>query len=404
MTTTEMFIMGDPRFLSGGINGNTPRSSCDSPATMIDHNRTDIVTTDRIAQLAKQYHLVQDNYALPYLMRRCTLQCIHQGRDSYHRHEYHPGEASAAAAFNIFCRPQDLPTLGVELETYCKTSGNLSRGSQVSAMREALPSNWFHFEEDGSLDRTVGHELITEVLPPAVYRNLFTWVGLQNCLSPWLESWNHSDTGLHVHVGVRQFDECHLLPGSESDRRKLAKLAAVFVTTELLGYALGDKVFLRKPGGYCKALSSSDFTRIASVAKNGTLTAEDLFDHLFAIFADPEVSFRLAQEVALGPTRRNLNTVYIASLSDTLVGHHTELNIEHSETIEFRRGKGTLNAISIHRMVEYCSLIVRYVWKAARTPDMIISPETAFNYIINNTTSKALRKTAESVWANKKGK
>lgn len=410
MSKSELFILGDPRFLSGGYDGNC-LVTCESPVRLLSSAQP-VITTQTLMNLCRGKGLDITEYSndVPALMRKVTQQCIHAGRDSYHRHEYHPDDCHAAPGFNIFCTPSDLPTLGIELETYCKAHSGEDICSQIDFMRKELVSNWFHFEEDGSLDRTRGHELITEVLPPEVYRNLYTWIGLQNCISPWLESWRCSSTGLHVHVGVKQFDDCPNIPVRHGlSKRILAKLAILFVYSEMLGYNLGDKVFLRKNGDYCRFIPTPIFTKLARETRVREMTAEEMFDHLYTeYYGTPHGLSTVLDHIyddASHPSRWGswLDTTRDdepkPNALEPFTGHHTEINVEHKETIEFRRGKGTTNAVSIHRMVEYCSLIVRYVWKAARTPNMIISPETAFDYIINNTTSEALRKVAKSAWS-----
>ena len=77
-------------------------------------------------------------------------------------------------------------------------------------------------------------------------------------------------------------------------------------------------------------------------------------------------------------------------------GHSCEINVQNEHTLEFRRGKGTLNGVSILRMVEFCTLLVRYVAKLVRSPDDPVGPAEIYRYIAENTTSEALKSLAES--------
>ena len=78
-----------------------------------------------------------------------------------------------------------------------------------------------------------------------------------------------------------------------------------------------------------------------------------------------------------------------------MAGHTTEVNCSHPFTIEFRRGKGTLHALSVHRMVEFTTLLVKYAEEIARRPDdTVVSNESVLDYMITNTTSSALRELA----------
>lgn len=401
MASSELFIMADPRFLSGGARRNCPLT-CDAPMTTLRPGEATVTSKDLLEECGNQGAAAA--IAIGPQLRSRFGQCVHYGRDSYHRHEYHPSDSNAAPGFNVFCRPEDLPTAGVELETYCRSDRTVDR------MRKELVSNWFHFEEDGSLNRLVGHELITEVLPPRVYRDIRTWTGLQNCISPWLESWNRADTGLHVHVGVSQFDKCDGLPClTKPDRRLLGKWAIAFVYSEIVGYPLGDRVFLRKNGTYCEPMNEKKFLAMARQARKGELSAGGMFDMLLSAFANDSAvisvleTLRMGDRTAVKAAAGLRNLASFASIPHDMSGHHVELNFQHSETVEFRRGKGTTNAVSVHRMVEFCTLLVRYVWKAAREPGMTVSPESAYGFIIENTTSEALRKTAERVWSSMKG-
>jgi hypothetical protein len=65
--------------------------------------------------------------------------------------------------------------------------------------------------------------------------------------------------------------------------------------------------------------------------------------------------------------------------------------MEHRYTIEFRRAKGTLHALSVHRIVELMTSIVRYAGKIAREPDMEVSRKAFMEWLASTTTSEALK-------------
>lgn len=400
MANSELFIMGDPRFLSGGGYRNHPLT-CDRAMEKLRDGEPVLRTGDFVKACGGPGE-IGANYArdiVKYGMMATVSthgQCIHRGRDGYHRHEYHPESSIAASGFNVFCGRADLPTMGLELETYCRSRDN------VETMKSELVSNWFHFEEDGSLDRLVGHELITEPLPPRVYRDIATWIGLQNLVSPWLESYRQNSTGLHVHVGLSQFDKCDGMPADTwTDRRKLAQFACALVYGCVLGYALGDKVFLRRNGHYCALMGDQRMAVAASIVKNG-IAAGDMFDWLLSTFSTGGQAMQVIQYVQsceYGKASRSSRTAFCDGDWSDMSGHGAEVNFQHTETIEFRRGKGTTNAISVHRMAEFCTLVVRYVWKCAREPGFIVSPRSAYEYIIDLTTSEALRGNAEDAWS-----
>ena len=403
---SELFIGGDARFLSGGAPTSCPSSTYNtaphavSPGTEITTSKVAAVITGRPTN---------DAFAVAL---SSLGQNIRAGRDTYHQSSWHPGSTHTKP--NVFVTPNAAPTAGVEIETYVRTVNGIT----VDKARARLTSNWFHFEEDGSLDRTLGHELITDVLPPRYYRDLRLWTGLQNLVGPYLESYEKSSTGLHVHVGVDQFDKCDLLPVTRAnDKRALAKYAIAFVYHGLLDTEYLDKVFLRTNSTYCSEATDDRIIGLAASIrgrKDGVMASE-IFDFLFSYYDEhrgpiyslsnydsSDYTLPLITQACLdsqvlhgGDQLRSPDSRSVLEFGGTYNGHDVELNFGHPYTVEFRRGKGTTNAVSIHRMVELCTLIVRYVWSMARVPSKRVTAESAYKFILENTNSEALRKITE---------
>lgn len=396
MANSELFILGDPRFISGGARSVDNTSYNNRPPTVSP--TTPKVTSKTVLEFNPDAMLSSDDLIETI---EDMGQQVHHGRDTYHARSLHPDNCHTR--MNIFTPegPSGSPTLGVEIETY------LRPGVTRTHMCEALRSNWFHFEEDGSLDRELGHELITEVLHPRLYRDLRLWAGLQNIAAPYIDSWQHTDTGLHVHVGVDQFRSCPHIPAiSPGCRVGLAKLVIAFVYYGFIDPSLSAKIMLRKDTYYCKSSVPERVATIISGFAGRKVTAADLFDAAATLertyrFTYTQLTMLYRQLVGT-PTSMmaNLGSIAIAATDSFSVekrfnefsSHSSELNMDHPYTIEFRRGKGTLNAVSIHRMVEFTSLIVRYVWKLARTPDVEVTTRSLYQYLIDNTSSGALRK------------
>lgn len=396
MASSELFILGDARFLSGGAPRSCASSYDSEPPKVYP---AEALTTERLLSLDEVRNISAGRNRTRSIAS-VSGQNVHSGRDSYHEHTWHRDRCLTRP--NIFIAEGDVPTAGVEIETYARDRESIDK------MREELWSNWFHFEEDGSLDRVQGHELITDILSPRVYRDLRTWVGLQNLTAPWLDSYNRPTTGLHVHVGVDQFFKCESLPCNDlRDRVKLAKIMIAFCYHGLVDTTFLDRVFLRKGGNYCAAAADKRLLERADEARNGGILAGDLEDLLFSAFCDSDDYSARLQLASLCSTADSfVGQFTVSALSDSCrwmprgfqpryVGHNVELNLSHPYTIEFRRGKGTLNAISIHRMVEFTTLVVRYVWKACREPSMTVSPATLYAFIKDNTSSNALKTMAE---------
>lgn len=390
MANSELFLFGDPRFLSGGGR------SCDN--TSYDNNPLDAgdnpITT--AALIKESLGVTEWTSSMIINSLQALGQQVHRGRDSYHARTWHPGSCSTRMNSFLPHNKPCAPTLGVEIETYVHSS------AVRNEMLSMLVSNWFHFEEDGSLDRGLGHELITEILPPRAYRDIRLWTGLQNVTTKYLDSWHRDTTGLHVHVGVNQFDKCSLLPCSHShDRRLMGKLIVAYLYYGLLDQSFIGKIMLRKDSGYCRANIPTELSRAIAASTDKNFLAVDLIDAIAVNMGAPSyatvVLDQMSRSTASSHVKQNdfSGTWTRHERWSEFSEHHVEINMDHSYTIEFRRGKGTLNAISIHRMVEFASLLVRYAWKIARTPDMKVSPESLYTYFINNTYSEALKKLSE---------
>lgn len=373
----EIFIHGDPRFLSGGaptcISANYERP----PETVESLGRPHtVVTSDAISPS-------------PDLASTVALmgQRVHSGRSRYHERP----------EMNVFLHKDEWPSAGVELETILRKCNDAFRASAL----DDLKSNWFHFERDGSLDRdhggTYGLELITEPLPPRAYRRSELWTGLQNILTPWLRSFDSQETGLHVHVGLNQFEDINSIPlEHHGTRRTIGKLLSGIVYFSVVDQAFIDRVTLRGPGSYCCPPSDPVYSKILGRVTAGKATGASLLD------AAVELVLKSMGHDTWRSGWRSISTHITAgwdfnahpdwgSCVTCTTGHDTEVNMEHRYTIEFRRAKGTLHALSVHRIVELMTSIVRYAGKIAREPDMEVSRKAFMEWLASTTTSEALK-------------
>lgn len=376
----ELFIYDDPRFLSGGADCHLV-ANYDNPPP-----KADGCTLLRSPQVAE----VSGCDVASALKARG--QAIHGGKSGYH----------ARPPYNVFLKAGDYPSAGVELETVAKNC----LPEFARRIQNELRSNWFHAERDGSLDPAhsgeYGFEWITEPLPPRVYRDPRTWIGLQNLLVPWVESFTHSECGLHVHVGLEQF-ECPAnltfrgLPDNAAKRR-LGKYLSAFVYYSMLSPSFVDRVTLRKTSSYCATSAPSGF---CGGFRPGMTAAEVVDMVLFKLVAAygsgnwTSYASSLSEMEARGALGSSAMSPIAGSELSEFIGHGVEVNTSHPYTIEFRRGKGTLQGISIHRMVELMTLVVRFAWKMAREPLMTIERDDVYKYIAANTKSAVLRGMAE---------
>lgn len=372
----EIFIHGDPRFLSGGAPTCISANYEHPPETVESIGDPHTVTSDTVRP--------SPNLANAVAM---AWQRVHSGRSGYHERP----------EMNIFLHRDEWPSAGVELETILRKYTDAFR---VDALDD-LMSNWFHFERDGSLDRdhggTYGLELITEPLPPRAYRRIELWTGLQNILTPWLRSFDSKETGLHVHVGLNQFDDIDSIPlEHRGTRRTIGKLLSGIVYYSVVDQAFIDRVTLRSPGSYCCPPSDPVYSKILGRVTAGKATGASLLDAtvelvLKSMGYDAWLSTwrSIASSTASG-WGFNTQPDWGSHVACT-TGHGTEVNMEHKYTIEFRRAKGTLHALSIHRIVELMTSIVRYAGKIAREPDMEVSRKAFMEWLASTTTSEALK-------------
>lgn len=350
-------------------------------------NQTGVaVTTDWLVSSAKARGKKITNVAKA--LTDIANQQIHEGKSPYHHRPL----------INLFLEEGQCPSVGVELETEER------RGIKIDTMLKTLKSNWFHFESDSSLctARTQGYELITEPLPPRAYRNPRLWAGLQNLLTPWVESYGYEQTGLHVHVGIDMFESCDLLPFvHKADRRMLGKYIAAAVYYVLLPRAFVDKVMLRSNTRYCAQTSCPSIDRIRNqLFANKSATGYDVINIVSEELLRRAPGTHISN-INTGGCLRSIDTNprYLEQHFESFNGHGAEVNASPVYTIEFRRGKGTLHSLSIHRMVELASLVVRYAWRIAREPHITVSTDDVLAFIERSTTNNALKTMARDARA-----
>lgn len=369
----ELFICGNPRLLSGG-----------KPATILNYTKPPVTVEHEPGRTAETPTLPEGN---PLAAVQRLSQKLHHGKVSYH----------STPAYNVFLRDGEWPSAGIELETHLREFSPEFARLTV----DDLQSNWFHFERDGSLDRAhsgeFGYELITEPLPPRAYRDQRLWIGLQNLCAPYLQSFQCEETGLHVHVGLNQFEKFDAIPLRDgSDRRSIGKMLATVVYYCVVDQAFIDRVALRRQTSYCGLADLPEFVQATTLVQAGKATGAALVDYCVKALVERRGQWESCADTML----RNMRTEHACTMSWLREqyftgGHDTEINQEHRYTIEFRRAKGTMHALSIHRIVELMTSIVRFAGKLCREPDFVATRDSFMEWLISTTTSEALRNLAK---------
>lgn len=191
------------------------------------------------------------------------------------------------------------------------------------------PSNWFYRESDGSLG-SHGCEIITIPLLPKDAKSEKFWKPLVDELRGKASSWDTGRCGLHVHVGREAFgktaEEC-----SETEGKLLY----------LYHHVVKDTMFNIKVYGRSQSYNEHDGKTDEGNAIS-LLGGEKLF-------RDKEICKKVGDAMKY----RAEDTRYF------------DINTTNCDTIEFRKGRGSINEARIAMVVEYCLLLVRF---ARRSP------------------------------------
>lgn len=209
--------------------------------------------------------------------------------------------------------------VGVELETEFASSRAHKEFTDT-------PRNWYFCESDGSLNG-YGCEIITIPLTPADAMSRNTWRPLVKRLAELgATSWDNNRCGLHVHIGRE------ILGDTESEREATLSRLLLFYNLYLNDDATSNKVFGRSQ---CYHESNHDRTQeLAAVKCLGV-----------SVLKDKDVAKRVGDAMK---RKQNGERYYT-------------INTTNAATIEFRKGRGSLNADRIQTIVTFCVSVCLYV-------------------------------------------
>lgn len=250
--------------------------------------------------------LMSDKYQKDY---------IFEGMHSYHAHHGH--------GVNLPLK-RYTHRIGVELEVEFGSSSK--RGTFTD-----IKTNWFYCERDGSLGSN-GCEIITIPLHPNDAKSHEFWKPLCDTLvSLEAKSWDTSTCGCHVHIGRE-------ILGKDDDEKSQTLGKLLYFYHEFLKDTLGNCKIYGRNHGYHDTICKTDVsTAVKTLGSN--------------ILKDKEVREKLDKSMK----DRSQATRYF------------DINVMNSATIEFRKGRGSLNPERIAMIVEWSELIVSYAkfthWK-----------------------------------------
>ena len=222
--------------------------------------------------------------------------------------------------------------IGIELEVEFDNSEDRDEFNSIA-------SNWFYRERDGSLGN-YGVEIITIPLLPQDAKDEEMWRSLCERLRK-ARSWDTGRCGLHVHIGRE-------ILGKNEDVRQETLGRMLYLYHEFLKQTrLNVKIFGRERG-YHDENGQTMESRAAKVLGNG-------------IFKDASVKDKVKQSLI----EKGDETRYF------------DINLQNPATIEFRKGRGSINATRIAMVIEWCEIICKY---SRQTPWSQIGYEDFVNY------------------------
>lgn len=258
--------------------------------------------------------------------RRFTYKGVH----GYHHHH---GDTPNAPKKSVRGHK-----IGVELEVEFKSRDGKSRWN------DKAKSNWFYCERDGSLNDN-GVEIITVPMNPKDIKARATWEPLIEYLSDKAKSWDSPRCGLHVHIGRE-------ILGSNPEQQsetigKLLYLYHHFVN----GTPMNTRIFGRDRAYNEKDGKTREGDAVATLG-SGVLKLNEVKNTLKKGLIDKSSSDR-----------------------------YFDINLQNSNTIEFRKGRGSIKASRIIMVIEYCEMMCKYA-KSAKWEE--ISKDAFVSYVVSN--------------------
>lgn len=215
--------------------------------------------------------------------------------------------------------------IGIELEVEFSNNSNREQFCNI-------PTNWFFREEDGSLG-CYGCEIITIPLLLKDAKSRKTWEPLcDKLLELGATSWDSGRCGLHCHLSREFFGK-----DAEKQQENIVKLCYFY------DHILHDELFNRKIYGRDRGYSeSSGKTEIGNAVK--VIGAD--------VLKDKAISDRVLKASK--------------DIHDS-TGRYMDINTSNAKTIEFRKGRGSINANRIVAIIEYNILIAEFCCKSSVT-------------------------------------
>lgn len=294
-----------------------------------DRNRFNLDAVLEISQVMKIDESLPDNIIMQFMHSNYKTDHIYTGMGGYHD----------SVRWNDPIKTDKKYRIGVELEIEAKSS-------KLKELINETESNWFYQQRDGSLG-SHGIEIITVPLQRKDAMARSTWRGLVEYLSDKAEAWKRSSCGLHVHFGREILGDT-----AEQQSETIGKM--LYLYHHFLNRTpINEKIYGRSRT-YNEQVGTSD---TADAAKK--LGAD--------VFKVKEVKDRVKSA--------------LTTASST--GRYFDINLRNANTIEFRKGKASINVDRIIAVIRWSELIVLYSKKTNWTK---ISYDDFMAYVSKNIT------------------
>ena len=262
--------------------------------------------------------------------------------DTIHKYvgisDYH-----SARAYNQPIKKEKDYMIGIELEVEFKSPAELSHFTNKD-------SNWFMRERDSSLN-SLGCEIITIPLNPSDAKDSDLFETVCGDIRTHAVSWESYRCGLHVHIGREIFK-------GHDEEDCIAKMLYLY------------HHFLKNSGMNVNTFGRSVGYR-EDDGKTETTAAAALLGSV--VLRDEEIKNKVKKEI----------------IAKSVGIRNMDINITNDDTIEFRKGKGSINANRIVAIVEYCELMCKY---AIRTPWQQISLDDFMAFLRVSNISEKLKR------------
>jgi hypothetical protein len=230
------------------------------------------------------------------------------------------------------------PLVGLELEIYARNKYIFNN-----------TSNFFYIQHDGSLCDEKGGAEITTI--PMTFDELIKEGGgidiLTKDFMPRFSCYSQkaTETGFHIHLSKINFN-----------KKVYVLLKRTFYC---FPYDFLTELFGRTNGGYC--LAEPQIQRLMEFGIHPSAASESGLEKIFQPYCD---------------------------------SRYLELNFTNSKTVEFRRGKGTVDAVCIKSILDFCYHIYKYSIEAQNLykSDLLSIRLFVQNYLMENARTERLKK------------